>query len=216
MNRRHFLAAGVAAATLPPAFAAADGPASRTFRVLRAGSDIGRHTLSARIGAEGFVIDIEAEIVVRFAGIAVYRYELTNREVWQGRRLIRLDSTVNDDGDPFEVSIRAGSEGLEIDGTEFSGTAPRDAATTSYFAPAFADRRPWISTQSGKPLSVETSFSDRPEGGRRLRVTGELTQTILYDARGEWIGSEFDARGEPGRYETIEETGEVAALWERA
>ncbi len=214
MDRRLFLAGGLALAAAPTALSAGT-PATRTFRILRDGSDIGRHTLSARLGSEGFEIDVEAEIIVRFAGIPVYRYELTNREIWQGRRLMRLDSRVNDDGDPFELKIRPSAEGLEIDGTGYAGVVPLDAATTSYFTPDFAARRPWISTQSGKPLAIETR-RDATGGGSQVVVSGELDLTISYDGRGEWIGSAFLAGGEPASYEMIEETGAIAALWSQA
>lgn len=210
LDRRCFLAGAAAAGFVRPALA--DGPAVRRFRILRGGDDIGRHALNARLTDRGFEIDIDIDIRVRVFGITAYRYELTNREVWSGGRLVSLSSTTNDDGDRAEVRLTRSGDRLEIDGSAYSGTVGADAATTSYFTPAFLERRPWLSTQSGKPLTVETAS----RGGGRWQVTGDLTTTLIYDDRGEWMGSEFDAEGERASYEVIEDSGRIAALWEQA
>ncbi len=217
MHRRDVLI-GLGSAAAAGSFGApalADAPARRVFRIRRAGDDIGRHILSARQTRTGFEIEIDIDIAVKVLGFTAYRYTLTNREVWEAGRLVQLDSEANDDGDRHRLSIRRGSDRLEIDGTGFSGTAPLEAATTSYYVPDFLDRRPWISTQSGKPLSVSVEPLDA-SGKRPFKVTGELETRLVYDRRDEWVGSEFDAGGEPAAYEIVEETGRISPLWRSA
>ncbi len=214
MHRRTVLAGLGASLVTGPAPALADAPATRVFRILRNGSDIGRHALTARAIPGGFEIEIDIEIVVRILGIAAYRYELTNREVWERGRLQRLDSRANDDGDRHRLAIRRTGDTLEIDGSAASGTAPGDAATTSYYVPDFLERRPWISTQTGALLDV--SVRRAQGGGRAYAVSGALETRLVYDARDEWIGSEFDAGGELARYEVVEQSGRIAALWRQA
>lgn len=213
MLRRSFLAgAGAAAATASlPRPARAQETARRVFRILRAGDDIGRHVLDARLGPDGFVIDIDIDIRVKLLGFTAYRYELTNRETWSGGHIVQVDSRVNDDGDEAYARIMRAGDRLEVDGSGYAGPAPFSSVTTSYFTPAFLDRRPWISTQSGKRLSVET----RPAGSSRWQVSGELETQLVYEG-GEWMGSIFDAGGETARYETLESTGSISDLWSRA
>lgn len=211
MKRRLLLAAGAAGLFVPWGTALAQTSARREFRILRNGSDIGRHSLSARSVDGRFEIDIDIEIVVRILGIAAYRYELTNREVWAGGRIVSVDSQTNDDGDAAFARIRAAGDVIEIDGSGYSGTAPADAATTSYYVTDFLERRPWLSTQTGKPLEIITSGAPP-----RVTVSGELPTTLLYDARGEWMGSIFDAGGEPASYELISDSGPIAPLWRSA
>lgn len=206
------LAASTAFCALPITAAQAASTARREFRIMRDGSDIGRHLLVARRGPDGFEIDIDIEIVVRVLGIAAYRYELRNRETWAGGKLMKLDSETNDDGDRYFARVRRAGDALEVEGTSYRGAAAPIAATTSYFVPDFLERPVWISTQSGAPLSVKVS----PTGGTRWTVSGELETTLIYDDRGEWMGSEFDAGGELGTYELIEETGLIAPLWRAA
>jgi hypothetical protein len=217
MNRRTLLAglAFAPAAAAVPVPARAAETACRLFRVTRGGSDIGRHRLEARLDEDGFSITIEADIAVTFLGFTAYRYTLSNRELWREQLLIRADSEVDDDGESHYAKMRGGPAGIEVDGSEYSGRVDRRAVTTSYFVPAFLERSPWISTQSGRPLSIETRALE--ERGR-WRVAGELETplTLEYDRSGEWIGSRFTARGEEGRYELVEETGSIGTLWQRA
>ena len=118
---------------------------------------------------------------------------------------------MNDHGTEEQASVTRNGEVLDIVGTRYTGQAPLSAVTTSYYATPFLERRPWISTQSGDPLDVALA----PVSGRRgwWAVTGELTTTLGYDQRGEWVGCEFPAGGETASYEPIGETGLIGAMW---
>ena len=213
LTRRGVLAGAAGLVALPalPRPAHASQAASRVFSIWRDGSDIGRHRLDARLTEQGFEIDIQIDIAVKFLGITAYRYELENREVWAGQRIVSVDSRGNDDGDRTRCRIARAGGALEIDGSGYSGSEPLDAVTTSYYAPAFLDRRPWISTQSGKPLSI--SVSRRDQG--KWAVSGDVTTVLTY-RDGEWTGSAFTTKGERITYQTLESSGEIAALWQRA
>jgi len=213
LTRRGVLAglATLPVAALPASAWAQTQSGARTFRVLRDGSDIGRHHLEARLTSTGFEIDINIDLRVSLLGFTAYRYTLENREIWEGRQILSVDSQGNDDGDRFRVGIRRAEAGLEVDGSGYSGSEPLEAVTTSYFAPAFLDRRPWISTQSGRPLDIRVG----PREGAEVAVRGDL-ETVLRYSGGEWTGSEFTARGSRITYQTIESTGAIAPLWERA
>ena len=210
LNRRLFLG-GATAALASPALAAQK--ASRTFRIIRDGDDIGSHTLDAVLGANGFEIAIDIRIAVKVLGITAYRYEMDNREVWQDGRIVSVNSTVNDDGTKdFARASRAG-DGLVLEGSRFNGKAPGIAATTSYYTTEFLKRQPWISTQTGTPLEIGIS----PEGRDRWwQTAGELETKLGYDASGEWTGCEFDAGGELARYEVAGGSGSIGGLWAAA
>ena len=210
MDRRFFLA-GTGAALATPAIAAPT--ARRVFQILRDGDDIGRHTMIAVQGINGFTLDTEIDIKVTFLGVTAYRYLLKNREIWKAGQLVSMNATTNDDGTEDAARVRAGSKALRIEGSRLTGEAPLNAVTTSYFATPFLKRRPWISTQSGKPLKIDVTA----EGRRNWwSVSGELNTRLGYDQRGEWVGCEFDAGGEPGRYEMIGEAGRIGELWSQA
>lgn len=208
MQRRMFLA-GSAALLASPAMGAAR--ALREFRIIRSDDDIGFHRLEAVQGPNGFEMVITIRIAVKILGITAYRYEMDNREVWRGRELVSLDSKVNDDGEEdFAKATRDGAA-LNIKGSRYEGAVTGSLATTTYYTMDFLQRRPWISTQTGAPLEIAIM----PEGRANWwTVTGELDTTLGYDDRGEWVGCEFDAGGEPAFYEVAKDTGSLSALWQ--
>lgn len=212
MQRRDFLIGTAASSAMLAAPALAAQSAVRQFRILRAGSDIGTHSLDARLGPEGFEIDIVIDIRVKVLGITAYRYLLQNREIWQGGRLVRLTSRTNDDGEENFATIERKGAQLSVEGSAYSGGVAADAATTSYYTTDFLRRSPWISTQSGLPLNVAVAET----APRTWAVTGELETQLSYDAAGEWVGCSFDAGGEPARYEMTASNGQIAALWATA
>jgi len=214
MRRRDLIlsAPALVAATSLGGPVRADGAMRREFRILRGGDDIGSHTLEALRVDDRFEIDIDIDIRVTVLGFTAYRYLLRNREVWQGKTLAALDATTDDDGEANRVQIRREGEVLRIDGTGYQGTAPLETATTSYYATPFLERRPWVSTQSGKPLEIDVAET----GARRFQVSGEIGTLLIYDEAGEWVGCEFDAGGEPARYEMTAYGGEIGALWAAA
>lgn len=163
--------------------------------------------------ADGFEIAIDIMLKVKVLGITAYRYEMTNREVWKGGRLVSLNTKVNDDGTKdFATASQAGDQ-LDIKGSRFTGQVAGEAVTTTYYTTKFIERRPWISTQSGAPLDI----SIKPEGRAKWwQVTGELETKLGYDAAGEWVNCEFDAGGEPGVYEVAAQSGKIAELWAAA
>lgn len=209
MLRRTFLAAGAAGVLAAPHIALAN--AGRRFTIWRDGDRIGEHTLSAVSRGGQFEIAIDIMIAVRVVGITAYRYTLSNREVWAGDRIQSVTSRVNDDGDKEFATVSSNGVALQVEGSGYSGKAGADAVTTSYFAMPFLKRAPWISTQSGKPLSVSVS----PLGGRRgwHRVSGDLETALRYDRQGEWVGCEFDAGGELATYELNGPVGSIGDLW---
>ena len=210
MDRRAFIA-GSSLLLASPALAASK--ASRVFRVIRDGDDIGSHALEAVLGADGMEIRITIRIAVKVLGITAYRYEMDNRELWRGGQLISVDSKVNDDGTRDFSRVRREGDGLTVEGSRYSGAAPGEAATTSYFVTDFLKRKPWISTQSGKPLPVKISADGR--SGWWV-TSGGLDTKLGYDGRGEWTGCEFDAGGELAHYEIASQSGQFGALWSGA
>ena len=210
MQRRAFLT-GATASLATPALAAEK--ADRTFRVIRDGDDIGTHRLDSVLGPNGLETVITVRISVKFLGITAFRYELDNREVWKDGRMVSLDSKVFDDGRDFFARARRAGDGLAIEGTEYSGPAPGDLAATSYYARDFLDRKPWMSSQSGRLMDI--SFS-QARGGGWTTLSGDLRTSLRHDASGEWVGCEFDAGGAPAEYEVIGGTGGINALWTRA
>jgi hypothetical protein len=227
LTRRRALVAGASAGLClaAPAVARA-ATAERRFAILRGGDEVGFHTVRLTREGDALRAEIDIEIVVRFLGIAAYRYEMQNRELWRGGLLVSGDSAVNDDGERKRVLTRREDGRLIVDGANYAGPAPDDAATTTYFTRDFLTRPTWISTDAGDLLSVTRreigpTTVETPAGpveATRWRVTdgGAYDVNVAYDAAGEWLGLEFDAGGEPARYRVDRNDASFTAVWEGA
>ena len=223
VTRRSALAL-TAAAISAPALALAADRAERRFTILRDGADIGTHRVALIREGGDLRAEIDIRIVVRVLGIAAYRYEMTNRETWRDGLLIRIDSSVNDDGRRKRVAAtRDGAGELRVEGSLYTGAAPADAATTSYFTDAFLKRGTWISTDGGElydvgvatlgETQVRTKRGQAFARSYRAKAAPDFDVKLFYDERGEWAGCEFDAGGETARYVADSLDSRLSDVW---
>jgi hypothetical protein len=190
-----------------PRLARAADEGVRSFRVLRGDDEIGWQTNRvARIG-DTVTHEVEVRLKIKVFGITAYRYELDFAEEWKAGALRRLTSRGDNDGEPTFAEARRKGDVIEIEGSGHQGAAPWTAATTSYWAYPFLQKRTWISTQSGEPLQMAAS-RDRemliptqhvPTKAEKWRLTGGYEADIFYKDR-DWVAISFDAGGETAVY----------------
>lgn len=223
-DRRTMLRTMGAAATLslaaPLPVLAKTGP--RVFDLYRGNSRIGRQTLEVTRAGGKVNVAVDISIKVRILGIPAYSYELSSREVWANGALEQLNASGNDNGTATRVSALRTAAGLQVDGSAWKGTLTDNPATTTYWSQAFLNRGTWLSTQDGRPMRVSASRGGAvkvptPEGpvpATRYKVRGDIGRLdLFYDANGEWIGNEFDARGEQARFVLAARGRDIAGLF---
>lgn len=221
---RRGLIGGLAAMAAVPAQGARAAQASRRFTILRDGDDIGFHAIALNRDGADLRVAIDIEIVVRVLGIAAYRYEMRNREVWRDGALVAMDCAVNDDGERKTVRAVRDAQGLRVEGPLYTGAAPDLAATTTYFTTEFLRRETWISTDNGElyPMTIAPDGSERIAVGAggavecaRWRATNnaDFDVTLYYDSRGEWASVAFDAGGKRAVYVPDSLDDSFASIW---
>ena len=224
-NRRSFVAGALAACALVGKTAAETSGAAtgtRRFELFRGDTPIGQQSVTVSRSGAQVTVEVDVDITVRIVGVPVYRYTLSSSEVWDGGRLMKLDAVTEDNGSRGFAAAARGANGLAIKGSAYSGMVGGNPGTTTYWSPAFLKRPVWISTQDGQPLSV-TVRSGRierfptPSGAvdaTRWQIGGDLADLdLFYDRSGEWIGSEFQARGEIVRIVTLDVDASLSPLW---
>ena len=211
------------ASALAPLAAQARENASRTFRVVRDGSDIGEHRLSISRAGDEVRVSIDIELKVKILGITAYRYEMANREVWRAGKLISVNSTSNDDGDPAFCRVTRAGDELAVEGSVWSGTVPGDSVTTTYWSYDFLKSPLWISTADGDPLKVQVAKAGTgeipsaagPLETEKWSVKGDMDIDLHYVNR-EWVSVRFDAGGEDALYKPLDATPQLMAVWDAA
>ena len=171
-------------------------PADLAFVVMREGREVGTHTVRFRAEAGLLRARSEVRIVVRLAGIPVFRYSHDTEEAWRGDRLVALDSRLDNNGRPGLCEARAEAAGLRLRGTAGEALLPPIAAPLTWWrAATFAGGVPLFDPRHGLPVSPE--LRRRAEGaGQRVMLVGGEGAEIVFDAEGRWIG--FSTTGEDG------------------
>ena len=224
-NRRSFFAGALAACVVIKKTANAASEAAtgtRRFDLVRGDTRIGRQSVTVSRSGSQVTVEVEVDIAVRIVGVPVYRYTLSSSEIWDGGRLLKLDAVTDDNGTRGFAAAARSANGLAIKGSSYTGVVGGNPGTTTYWSPAFPKRPVWISTQDGQPLSV-TARSGRierfptPSGAvdaTRWQIGGDLADLdLFYDRSGEWLGSEFQARGETVRMVTLDVDALLSPLW---
>jgi hypothetical protein len=171
-------------------------PADLAFVVVREGREVGTHTVRFRAEAGLLRARSEVRIVVRLAGIPVFRYSHDTDEAWRGDRLVALDSRLDNNGRPGLCEARAEASGLRLRGTAGEALLPPIAAPLTWWrAASFAGGVPLFDPRHGLPVSPE--LRRRADGaGQRVMLVGGEGAEIVFDAEGRWVG--FSTTGEDG------------------
>ncbi len=210
-TKKHFFL-GLLAALFISGAAYAYIPSSNEikFDAFRNGKDFGTHTLSFSKDGDKTVVDIKIDLKVNLAFIPVFKYSHTNREVWQGGKLISLETKTNDNGDKHVVSAVREGDTLKVTpsvGEPYEVSAK--TMTTSYWQKRTMTQEQLINTQTGELInvSIESLGSEEYGGlpGERFKITGDLKTEIVYHREtAQWIGLRFQAKGSDITYSLTE------------
>lgn len=169
------------------------------FTVYRNGSEIGRHQLSFSRRGELLQVDVEIQFDVTFGFIPLYRYRHRNRELWQGERLVELESTTEDDGTEHWVRAEARGDRLVVASSEGRLELPGDTTSTSYWNETSLQHGRWLDTQRGILVrsQVEAHPSESVRVGsstvmaQRYRLAGDIDCQLWYH-EGRWVKLRFE------------------------
>jgi hypothetical protein len=178
---------------------------TRDFAVMVSGKPSGEVHMTIHKQDNGSIwmrcdTDIKVSLV-----IGKYRYIYRGLEVWKDRRLVRLDSTTDDNGKRFIVSAVAEAAGLRVKVNNNAGRVARpEVWLTSYWClpdPKLRnDTIPLLDADTGKDLSGKLQFvvtEKRRVAGQEVnlnhyKLTGKVNVDLWYDGserlvRQEWV-----------------------------
>lgn len=160
--------------------------------MLKDGNPVGYHRVA--FDREGDRIEIRegTEIEVRFAMIPIYAFEHEGRQVWEDGRAIRIDGTTNDNGQTFDITVRANGDGYI---RTVNARVDKFAESTEVLALWNKDtlnHNRFFSAMEAKTLHVSFEFAGRDKiaiAGRKLdvehyRMVGDEERELWYDAAG--------------------------------
>lgn len=183
------------------------------FRLIRHGSEIGRHTLTFAPQPDALTVRVEVDAQVRFMSIPVVRYRHRAMETWQGGKLVALTGESDKNGQREWVSAHRTSEGLVVLGSRTARyVAPEPSFGTSYWNRHMLDG-PMISLEDGVLLrptvAVRRGEAVRAASGNtiaadRYVLRGAFDADVWYDQSAAWVGLALTvADGSDVRYERL-------------
>jgi len=190
-------AAGTSAATLP-----VPKGDSLAFRIIRHGSEIGRHTVTFDRQGEQLTVRVAVDALVTLLSIPVVHYTHRASEIWHGQRLASLSGETDKNGRHQWASANRTGEGLVVLGSQTRRyIAPEPAFCTSYW-----DKRalggPMISLEDGvllRPAVTEHADETIPlaSGGPVLAdhfsLSGAFHVDLWYDRTDTWASLAYTA-----------------------
>jgi len=207
-----------AAAQAPPDPLPLYGP-EMVFSVWRSGSEIGRHRVLFSRDGGALIVRSMLDLAVKMLGITVYRYTYRAQEVWRDGKLVRLVSSVDDNGTPAKIEAQADQDKIDVAGPHgrFVADAPILPSTHWDAQVIGADRV--INTLDGKIDQVKlvpegagpVATAAAPIRATHYLWTGDIKAETWYDAAGHWVKLRFNGKdGTPIDYLCVRCTAPAA------
>ena len=193
MIARRTMLAGMAAGVAVPVQAAVPTE-DLAFRVMRNGSEIGRHTVAFERTGGDLTVRIAVDIRVGFGPVTLYRYALRATEHWRDGVLMAAEGDTNDDGSKDFLRLSRQDMALVVEGSAAPRfTAPAECLCASHWNRAEL-AAPMVNIQNGELLrfTVTSAGQERVDvGGQTVMaehhvLDGKNRLDIWYDDRGAW------------------------------
>jgi hypothetical protein len=180
---------------------AADGR-SLVFDAYRSGTKIGTHTLRFLQDGEKLTVDIAIDFKGK-AFIIPFSYSHRNREIWQGNKLLSLESRTVSNGKSNSLQARADSNMLKLVVDGKPGLASQ-MFSTSYWNGDTINQKRLLNSQKGDVIELKlegTAQVRAPKADGTSVIATEYRKSgsnkfniaVQYDSKGCLVGMNFKA-----------------------
>ncbi len=175
------------------------------FEVTRNGKDMGTHVLRFSQDGERTIVDIDINFRAGLGPITFFRYEHSNREIWEGDKLISMESTTNDNGTDYFVNVSREDDTLVVESQNGIQVVPGDLLPSTYWRYEMMQADRVINSQRGTILDVTSDDLGRQvhmvDGMEReldcyLMKSRIMAEVCYTPETREWARMAFEARGQ--------------------
>ena len=180
-----------------------------SFDVLRNGRPFGEHILTfERFSEDHFTVETKVDLRAGLGPVTLFRYRLRSREVWRGGDLVELSGSTSSDGKKKHVEARLQNGVLEVNGSNYIGSAPADIIPSSHWNILEVASDVMLSTEDGSLLeiAVEEVGRDQVQVGAQFisathyHLKSDINVDLWYDDYGRWVKLTFAVRGQDIEY----------------
>jgi len=177
---------------------------TREFRVLVDGKRAGDAQMTIHRADDGTLsMHCDTEINVKAGPFRVYSYKYRGRETWKDGKLVRLQSTCDDDGKHFDVQAEGKDGKLFVSVNHVVRGVRSDVWLTSYWQEPDKKKYdtviPLLDADCGRELdghlrlvaTEQWAVENRVENVKHFELTGKVRVDLWYDAAGRLIRQEW-------------------------
>ncbi len=172
-----------------------------TYDVWRNGKIIGSYVLAFNPQGKQLRVTVDWNIKINGIIFTLYRSEHHSEEIWEGKQLISLISSSNDNGKRRQFSFRQNNKTAEIIFDDHTVTTSPDLFPTSLWQPDTIKQTVLLDTVKGKLRQVNIEYQGTESiviGGQSLPtkhylISGEMTRHVWYGMNQDIVQVSFPA-----------------------
>jgi hypothetical protein len=196
-----------AAALLAPACSAARAADTETreFSVSVDGKRAGGAMMVIARADDGTTtVASDTEVRVTVLGLNAYKYSYRGKETWKDGKLVKFESTCNDDGKRYVVTAAAEADGVRVTVNNQERMVKSNVWLTTYWAKpdnkVINQTIPLVDADNGRDLEAKVTFvgqeqlkiAGQAQNVMHYKLTGKVNVDLWYDAadrlvRQEWV-----------------------------
>ncbi|MCR5874882.1 DUF6134 family protein [Phenylobacterium sp. J426] len=162
-----------------------------SFKVFRNGAPIGEHQMTFSGDPANGGADAQVDLLVKVAGVTIFRYRHEASERWRGGRFASLRTSTLANGQQRRLLAEAAQGHVKVESHKGPASRPAGSAPLTHWNTA-AFSGPMFHPEHGKLLKVQAS---RLAAGH-WAIRGETQIDNFYDAAGRWLS--LTGRGADG------------------
>ena len=128
------------------------------FDIYRNNKLIGTHIFSFEKLDGQLAVKSEINFEIKKLGIVFYTYHVKGTEIYEDGKLIKFNSTTNQNGKEKYVNMILENEEYTIDGSSYQGKAPEDYLLGTWWNHSIVKAEAQISAVSGRIIKQEVTF----------------------------------------------------------
>lgn len=183
------------------------------FDIYRNNSHIGSHIFSFKKTGD----EIHVRSVIRFKikklGVVLYRYHAEGIEVYKDGKLIKFNSTTDQNKKKKYVNMILKNDEYIIDGSSYNGVAPKDFLIGTWWNHSIVEAKAQISAVSGRIIKQKVKFLGKEvikfedksyntlhynfsSTDKKLNKDKKLNTDVWYDEKSlNWVKASFNKKG---------------------
>ena len=147
------------------------------FDIFRNNKHIGQHIFSFKKDSNQLQVKSEINFQIKKFGVVLYKYHVKGIEYFENGKLIKFNSTTNQNGKEKYVNIKLENDELVIDGSSFKGKVPNDYLLGTWWNHSIVEAKAQISAVSGRIIKQKVTFL----GKETLSIGNKTYNTLHYN-----------------------------------